>query len=346
MKNRLSVFINIISIIIILLFLFVPIIPVKSIYFKQIIIYIIWFLIIFINVKYLNKDKLKDFGFTTKVKIPKKVKRNARLIGLLLGIISNVIIFYTIDFSAYLKGLNIIEMITISIIFAPITEEIVFRGFIQTVLGITFAKYKRHKIFWLPIIITSIIFGLLHFTAIKRVNIQQTIAVVVMAVVLGLLSGYFKEKYKSLVPSVNMHIATNFGASIALAFLLIISPANVRHKIIKRINKPEYNFDMNDSTEFYNSLINFSIYEKELELPDSMYGKVENIQVTTFLTIDSAGKITNVQYDTIRNWNNNNKIENIEFYKNNALEVARKLPQFIPLKNLKKDTTIVFYVSY
>ena len=343
MKNRLSVFINIISIIIILLIFFVPIIPVKSIYFKQNIIYAIWFLIIFINVKYFNKDKIKDFGFTIKVKTPKKAKRNARLIGLSLGIISNVIIYYTIDFSAYLKGLKIFEMLTLSIIIGPIAEEIVFRGFIQTVLGITFAKYKRHKIFWLPIIITSIIFGLLHFTAIKRVNIQQTLGVVVMAVVLGLLSGYFKEKYKSLVPSINMHIATNFGALIAVVFLLIISPVNSRHKIFKRINKPEYKFDMNDSTEFYNSLINFSIHEKEL--PDSMYGKVEHIQATTFLTIDSAGKITNVQYDTIRNWYNN-KIENIEFYKNNALEVARKLPQFIPLKNFKKDTTIVFYVSY
>lgn len=287
------------------------------------------------------RDKVKDFGFTTKIKVPKKVKRNAILIGLSLGIISNIIGFYTIDFEDYLKGFDIIQRLVLGILIGPIVEEIVFRGYIQTIFGFAFAKYKTQKIFWLPIIITSILFGLLHFTAIRRVNLFQTLGVVFLGLTGGLLSGYYKEKYTSLVPSINMHIATNMGAMFAVVILQIASPASVRYKLFDKINKPAYIFDMNDSAEFYNSLINFSTYEKDL--PDSLRGKFPNISAATLITIDSSGKIINVQLDTLQN-----KKQNIKsgYFKEKALEVARKLPSFIPLKGQKKDTTIVFYVYF
>jgi hypothetical protein len=246
-----------------------------------------------------------------------------------------------IDADDYLKGYHIIQKIVLAILLAPIVEEIVFRGYIQTILGFALAKYKTTgKIFWLPIIITSIIFSLLHFTAIKSVSIYQTLSIVTLALAIGLFAGYYKEKYNSLIPSINLHIFSNMGSFFAFLIVLVISPSTA-HKQLDRINKPTYYFDMNDSTKFMNSLIDFSIYEKNLS--DSMRGKFQNIMVATLLKIDSTGKIVNIQLDSIKNEKRN---ITSEYYKSTALKVANKLPDFVPPKNLKGDTTILFYVTF
>lgn len=295
---------------------------------------------VFVGVKYFYSDRIEDFAFIRKNKISKKTKRNARLIGLSLGIITNITVFYFIDATEYLKGYNIIQKLFLAILIGPIVEEIVFRGYIQTIIGFAFAKYKTRKFFWLPIIITSIIFSLLHLTAIKTVNIFQALSIVLLALAIGLIAGYFKEKYNSLIPSINLHISSNMGAFIASIIVSIISP-NAFQKQIERINKPAYHFDMNDSTAFMNSLIDFSIYEKNLS--DSLRGKFQNIPVATLLTIDSTGKIVNIQLDSLKNEKRN---ITSEYYKSTALKVANKLPDFVPPKNLKGDTTILFYVSF
>ncbi|MDA3944914.1 MAG: CPBP family intramembrane metalloprotease [Bacteroidetes bacterium] len=341
MRNKVIISINLIIILFLLAILFFKnLIPIESNFLRQILIYTIGLLVVFAGVRIFYSDKIGDFAFTTKNKVSKKVKRNARLIGLLIGIITNIAIIFMIDADDYLKGYHIIQKIVLAILLAPIVEEIIFRGYIQTILGFAFAKYKTHKIFWLPIILTSLIFSLLHFTAIKTINIYQTISIVILALAIGLFAGYFKEKYNSLIPSINLHIFSNMGAFFALLIVLIISPSTA-HKQIARINKPTYHFDMNDSTMFMNSLMDFSIYEKIL--PDSMRGKFQNIPVATLLTIDSTGKIVDIQLDSIRN--EKYKITS-EYYKSKALEVANKLPDFVPPKNLKGDTTILFYVSF
>ncbi len=331
------------SVLILLLLFSKELLPIKSNFFRYILTCLILFFIIFLSLKFFNKDRIKDFGFTFKAKFPKKVINNARLIGLSIGIISNLILFYSIDVDDYLKGFNIFERLSIALLLAPIIEEIVFRGYIQTVLGFVLVKYKKQKIFWLPIIITALIFGLLHFTAINRINFLQTLGVVILAMSIGIFSGYYKEKYKSLIPSINMHIATNLGGMVVVFFLLLISPSNVRYKMLKRMNQPAYNFDMNDSAAFRNSLNDFSIYEKNR--PDSLRGKIKNISIKIFLTVDTSGIIADIDFDTIRNMKSE-KIINPGFYKESALTVAQKLPQFTPPLNLRKDTTIVFYVSY
>lgn len=343
MKSQVNTLINFLTIALILFVLLFlgDLIPIDSDFFIQIIIYIILLLLVYVSVKLFYPVKVGDFAFSKKIQVPKKAKRNARIIGLLIGIITNIAIIFMIDADDYLKGYHIIQKIVLAIFLAPIIEEIVFRGYIQTILGFALAKYKKaDKIFWLPIIITSAIFSLLHFTAIKTVSIYQTLSIVTLALAIGLFAGYYKEKYNSLIPSINLHIFSNMGSFFAFLILLVISPSTA-HKQLDRINKPTYYFDMNDSTKFMNSLIDFSIYEKTL--PDSMRGKFQNIPVATLLTIDSTGKIVDIQLDSIRN--EKYKITS-EYYKSKALEVANKLPDFVPPKNLKGDTTILFYVSF
>jgi uncharacterized protein len=315
--------------------------PSESMFLHQIVMYVIWLLVVFVGVRIFYSNKIGEFPFSTNNKVPKKVKRNARLLGLLIGIATNILVIFLIDdLKNYLIGFNIIQRLLVAILLGPIVEEIVFRGYIQTILGFALAKYKTQKIFWLPIIITSLIFSLLHFNAIKTVNIFQTLSIVILALAIGLFSGYFKEKYNSLIPSINLHIFSNMGGIFALLIVLVIS-SSTTHKKSDRINKPTYYFDMNDSTKFMNSLIDFSIYEKTL--PDSMRGKFQNIPVATLLTVDSTGKIVDIRLDSILNEKRN---ITSEYYKSTALEVANKLPDFVPPKNLKSDTTILFYVSF
>ena len=342
MKSKIRIVVNLIFALILLSIIFLKdLIPIESMFLRQILIYTIWLLVVFAGVRIFYSDRIGDFAFTTKNKVPNKAKRNARLIGLSIGILSNIMVIFLVeDVNDYLQGYNIIQKLIVAILLAPIVEEIVFRGYIQTILGFAFAKYKTQKIFWLPIIITSLIFSLLHFNAIKTVNIFQTLSIVILALAIGLFAGYFKEKYNSLIPSINLHIYSNMGSFFALLIVLVISPITA-HKQLDRINKPTYHFDMNDSTKFMNSLIDFSIYEKDL--PDSLRGKFQNIMVATLLTIDSTGKIVNVRLDTIRN---NQRNITSDYFKSKAIEVANKLPDFVPPENLKNDTIILFYVTF
>jgi membrane protease YdiL (CAAX protease family) len=341
MNSKIRLVANLIFTLILLSFIFLgDLIPIESMVLSQIFMYIIWLLLVFVSVRYFYPDKVESFAFTSKNKVTKKIKRNARYIGLAIGVIANIAVIFLFDVDDYLKGFHIIPKFVLAILIAPIVEEIVFRGYIQTILGFAFEKYKTQKIFWLPIIITSLIFSLLHFNAIKTVNTSQTLSIVILALAIGLFSGYFKEKYNSLIPSINLHIFSNMGAFIALLIVLVISPSTA-HKQLAKINKPTYHFDMNDSTAFRNSLIDFSIYEKDL--PDSLRGKIQNILVGTLLTVDTTGKIVNVQLDSIRNSQRN---ITSDYFKSKALDVAKKLPDFVPPENLRNDTTILFYVSF
>ncbi|MCK9291501.1 MAG: JDVT-CTERM system glutamic-type intramembrane protease [Bacteroidales bacterium] len=343
MKSKNSIIFNIVFIVLLLLIILFAkkLLPIKSEFIREILNYFIWLLLIFVAIQFFNKGKFKYFGFIKKNEVPKGITRNARLIGLILGVLSNIIFLYLFDVDDYLKNFNLLQKIILTILLAPIVEEIVFRGYIQTIIGFAFEKFKKsNKIFWLPIIITSIIFSLLHFTAIKTVNIYQTLFTVALALVAGLFAGYFKEKSNSLIPSINLHMFSNMGSFFAILIMLVISPG-IAHKKLVRSYKPTYQFDMNDSTKFMNSLINFSVYERNL--PDSLRGKFQNVKVATLLTIDFTGKIVDIQLDSIKNEQRNIKSE---YYKSAALEVANKLPDFVPPKDLKGDTTILFYVSF
>lgn len=152
--------------------------------------------------------------------------------------------FYFInDIKHYLEGYTLFEIIVLAIIIGPIVEEVVFRGYIQTIFGFIFRKRIATTSFWIPIIITAVLFSSLHLTAAGYVNQYQTIGIVSLSLLLGLLSGYYKEKYMSLGPSINLHISTNIGAAFASVILILLSPNEIR-KISESSNKRLYVFDI------------------------------------------------------------------------------------------------------
>ncbi|NLL75823.1 MAG: CPBP family intramembrane metalloprotease [Clostridiales bacterium] len=104
------------------------------------------------------------------------------------------------------SGLNNLEPGTViaTVIFAPIGEELLFRG-----LTLSFAKKLTSK-FWIANLLQATCFGIFH------ANIIQGI----YAAIMGLVFGYVAEKYKSLYAAILLHALVNFCGTIISGLLL------------------------------------------------------------------------------------------------------------------------------
>lgn len=94
----------------------------------------------------------------------------------------------------------------VAVFFAPFFEEIFFRGVIYRIL------LKKHSNI-LAVLVTSVIFSLLHF------NASQFLVIFVMGVVLNSLYG----KTKSLLPSMIFHTLNNTVSVTMLYYILVIN---------------------------------------------------------------------------------------------------------------------------
>src|SRR5690606_21596465 len=87
--------------------------------------------------------------------------------------------------------------------FAPIYEELIFRG-----LVLRMAQKFTSK-FWIANTFQAILFGIVHL------NLLQGI----YAFALGLILGYFYQKYQSLYVPILMHMIFNFIGSVMTEFV-------------------------------------------------------------------------------------------------------------------------------
>ncbi len=86
---------------------------------------------------------------------------------------------------------------------APIVEEIIFRGFLQSTL------YKYYSP-GTAVILTALIFGLFH-------SLYHTAPVALISVyLLGLLFSYFRLRTGSIIPSIAAHLFNNIMAAIPI----------------------------------------------------------------------------------------------------------------------------------
>ena len=92
------------------------------------------------------------------------------------------------------------------VIVAPTIEELLFRGFLQNYLK----KITTQKT---SIIITSIIFSLVHFSASQGI---ANIVILISLVYLSLILGWVYEKRKSLISCISLHAVFNLLSIIGL----------------------------------------------------------------------------------------------------------------------------------
>ena len=100
-------------------------------------------------------------------------------------------------------------------IYASIAEELLFRGFLLNLLeplretGITILKIRLS----LPIIISALMFGLAHLCLIMTgVQFFFLLRIVIFTMSLGLIAGYYQEKYNNNAYAIIVHMSGNLLA--------------------------------------------------------------------------------------------------------------------------------------
>ncbi len=116
-----------------------------------------------------------------------------------------------------LMKLSPLQLFIFILIYASTIEEILFRGFLLNILkplktnGIVILKRKIS----VPVIISAFAFGLAHLFLIKDgVGVFFLIRVVIFTTFLGLIAGYYQEKYNNNFFAIIVHMSGNLLAVI------------------------------------------------------------------------------------------------------------------------------------
>lgn len=109
--------------------------------------------------------------------------------------------------------LNPVQVFLFIFIYASVAEELLFRGFLLNMLaplkekGFTLLKTRIS----LPVIISALMFGLAHLSLMSfGMSVFFLIRIVVFTTSLGLIAGYYQEKYNNNFYAIIVHMSGNF----------------------------------------------------------------------------------------------------------------------------------------
>lgn len=88
------------------------------------------------------------------------------------------------------------------IVFYPVIEELAFRGMIQEYIASKTKQYPAYFYISVANILTSVLFVLMHF-------VHHAPMWALLVFIPSLVFGYFKEQYKSILPSIFLHMFYN-----------------------------------------------------------------------------------------------------------------------------------------
>jgi len=114
-------------------------------------------------------------------------------------------------------SMSIVQQLLFIVGLASLGEELLFRGFLQNMLnpikscGINLYKIRLS----LPVIISGILFGLMHFALIGTgASFRFVIQIVIFGIFLGTIAGYFQEKHNNFTYAFIVHMTANFSGLI------------------------------------------------------------------------------------------------------------------------------------
>ena len=114
-------------------------------------------------------------------------------------------------------SMSISQQLIFIVVLASLSEELLFRGFLQNMLnpiksyGINFFNTRLS----LPVIISGILFGLMHFAMIGTgASFSFVIQIVISGIFLGMIAGYFQEKHNNFTFAFIVHMTANLGGLI------------------------------------------------------------------------------------------------------------------------------------
>jgi membrane protease YdiL (CAAX protease family) len=97
---------------------------------------------------------------------------------------------------------------------ASVAEEMLFRGLLLGALsslrerGWRLARWRIS----LPVTVAAVAFGLIHLGLLRVVGSPMAYLIVVMATLVGLIAGHYREKTGSIVPAIAVHMTFNVVA--------------------------------------------------------------------------------------------------------------------------------------
>jgi membrane protease YdiL (CAAX protease family) len=117
-----------------------------------------------------------------------------------------------VEAHALLTKMNPLQVFVFVFIYASIAEEILFRGFLMNILKPLQSKgikiFKRNLS--IPVIISAVIFGLAHLILISTGAGEFFLfRIVIFTTILGLIAGYYQEKFKNNAYAIIVHMSGN-----------------------------------------------------------------------------------------------------------------------------------------
>ena len=111
-----------------------------------------------------------------------------------------------------IDSMSNMQIFFIIVLLASLSEELLFRGFLQNMLepiksfGIKILKIKLS----LPVIISGILFGLMHFGIMSMgASFDFAVQIVIAAMIMGMIAGYYQEKYNNFSYALIVHVTSN-----------------------------------------------------------------------------------------------------------------------------------------
>ncbi|REH00887.1 CPBP family intramembrane glutamic endopeptidase [Flavobacterium aquicola] len=175
---------------------------------------------------------------TTRKKIDWKRVLFSFSIWTLITIVSTLVTYYLnpSDFEINFQPIPFLILLVIAVLLIPVqttVEELIFRGYLMQ----GFANLSRNK--WLPLLMTSAIFGLLHLSNPEVSKIGNIIMVYYIGT--GLLLGIITLMDDGMELALGFHAANNL-----IGALLVTSDwtAFQTYSIFKDVSEPEAGFDI------------------------------------------------------------------------------------------------------
>jgi membrane protease YdiL (CAAX protease family) len=105
-------------------------------------------------------------------------------------------------------GLSKLQIVIFIWIYSSFCEEVLTRGFLQTLLSRALGKNR----FGITVFLSGLFFGLMHLIAIR----QMGPGVVVFATYLGMVAAYYRQKSGSIYPAMLLHLLFNISGTLPL----------------------------------------------------------------------------------------------------------------------------------
>lgn len=114
-------------------------------------------------------------------------------------------------------SMSILQKLIFIVVLASLSEELLFRGFLQNMLSPikSFGIKLSNTRLSLPVLISGVLFGLMHFVLLGTgASFNYVIQIVIFGMFLGMIAGYFQEKHNNFTFAFIVHMSANLSGLI------------------------------------------------------------------------------------------------------------------------------------